>query len=111
MPHEDGMTTPMRALAAALALAGPRLANADVRVDADACAKGDAPACLRAGEAYVMGRGVPADPARAAKLFLLACDAGHAKGCFNAGNATYKGDGVEKDAARATAPRRIRRGP
>jgi len=47
------------------------------------------------------GRGVPADPSRAADSFLRACDAGEPRGCVNLGVLTANGTGVLKDDVRA----------
>ncbi len=49
------------------------------------CTSGDAGACSALGVLYELGRGVAADPRRAAKLYRMACNQGNGRGCTNLG--------------------------
>jgi uncharacterized protein len=45
------------------------------------CASGEAGACFNLGLFYKQGRGVEADPKRAAELFRQACEGGMDRAC------------------------------
>ncbi len=67
----------------------------------DACDAGANLGCLAAGRAFLEGRGVAADAARAASLFRKVCDLGNAPACVELGRLHTEGSGVTRDAARA----------
>ena len=66
-----------------------------------ACAKGQAQACVTAGRLYEFGHDVAADPARAYALYQKACELKYAGGCYNAAFLLAAGKGVAKDPSRA----------
>jgi hypothetical protein len=70
---------------------------------AASCEGGEMEACNKLGWRYLMGRGLPRDPAQAARLFERGCKAGLPKGCFNLGTQLLHGDGVPKDATRGAS--------
>jgi TPR repeat protein len=57
------------------------------------CAGDDPEACRNLGVIYAEGKGVVADPARAAGYYRQACDRGNAAGCNNLGLVTMTGAG------------------
>lgn len=58
---------------------------------------GDAVAATRLAALYQAGRGVPKDPARAARLYEQAAQRGNADAQFNLGNMYLLGEGVPQD--------------
>ena len=57
--------------------------------------------CTNAGYAYDYGKGVAANPVRAAELYRKGCDGGSMQGCTNLGYAYKHGEGVPVDIVRA----------
>jgi tetratricopeptide (TPR) repeat protein len=65
---------------------------------AEACRNGSQRDCIRAGDAYLLGKeGVPKDPALALPLLSKACEGGEMVSCANVGVAYETGDGVATD--------------
>ncbi len=62
---------------------------------------GNADAALSLGLLYQAGRGVPQDPAKAAKWFLVAAKGDNAPGMVEYGLAEFKGNGVPKSESSA----------
>lgn len=60
-------------------------------------------ACNKLGWRYLMGRGLPRDPAQAARFFERGCKAGLPNECFNLETQLLHGDGVPKDATRGAS--------
>jgi len=67
------------------------------------CASDRPASCVAAGRLYEYGRGVPADAARAYRLYAQACDKGYAGGCYNAALSLEAGKGVARDPDKARA--------
>jgi TPR repeat protein len=67
------------------------------------CAKRDGSACGFAASLYERGKGVPADPAKAAGLYQQACDAANRRACFALAVLQVRGLGVPKDVAKGRA--------
>ena len=67
------------------------------------CESGAVGDCVELGERYRMGKGRPAEPGKAAGLFVMACAAGERQGCAREGWAYEFGEGVARDPARAAA--------
>ncbi len=70
---------------------------------ASACDVGLWPACMRLGDAYLQGDGVPKDPGKTLQIFKKACDAGEGDGCNALGSLYMRGLGAARDFARARA--------
>ncbi|HJX66647.1 MAG TPA: tetratricopeptide repeat protein [Polyangia bacterium] len=68
-----------------------------------ACNGGIQSDCVRLGELYADGRGVPRDEARAASLYEQACNSGKMHGCFLLAKACLNGKGISKDEARSAS--------
>src|SRR5580704_19700403 len=83
---------------AAVVLARPAASPA-APTEAD-CVRGNAVACVEAGQAYANGVGVPKDATKAADRYTKACDEGNAAGCFWLGDAFVHGLGIGKDELR-----------
>src|SRR6185295_11871733 len=66
----------------------------------EACAAGRAEGCFQLGLLHVRGRGVPADPEQANRLFDQACQAGSAAGCAELGGRYLNGYGGAVDNSR-----------
>jgi len=74
--------------------------------DVDGCTKActdehDGASCAILGFMYDKGKGVPANPEKAAAAYQLGCDAGSLDGCAGFGIALSKGEGVPRDDAKA----------
>jgi TPR repeat protein len=65
------------------------------------CVAKHASSCVSAGRMYEFGRGAPADPSRAFRLYEQACDLSYAGGCYNAAVLLEAGNGVDRDSERA----------
>jgi serine/threonine protein kinase len=69
----------------------------------EGCDRGTWDDCLKLGETFRRGDGVPVDTARAAQLFERACDRGLGTACEALGTMYLRGQGVRQDPARATS--------
>jgi TPR repeat protein len=66
-----------------------------------ACRAGEYAGCVAYAEAFLDGRGVPRDPARARDLLRTACDDGHARACEVLGTALLEAPDARGDAVRS----------
>jgi len=69
------------------------------------CTRGDAAACVEAGNIQLDGRGVPQSPTRAVTFFRSGCDRGSARACATLGLAYETGFGAARDYARSAEAR------
>lgn len=67
------------------------------------CARRNGSACGFAASLYERGRGVAADPVRAADFYRQSCDAAERRGCLAFAMMQTRGDGVPKDAVKSQA--------
>jgi TPR repeat protein len=82
-----------RQIAAAVARSRPAAPTTTVAQAAEACRNGSQEDCIRAGNAYLLGKeGVPKDPALALPLLSKACEGGEMVSCANVGVAYETGD-------------------
>ncbi len=63
--------------------------------------RGDVGSLCQLGDAYRLGRGVPADPAEAVHLYRMSAETGDERGCFSLGVAYEQGLAVDPDMTRA----------
>jgi uncharacterized protein len=84
-------------LAVAVTLVGCSAAS---RLDAS-CVAGDIAACVRLGDMYAAGKGVPRDPARAERAYQRACDGGVADLCNTLGEIVERTGSIEGGMPRA----------
>ncbi len=69
------------------------------RLYREACDGGLLDGCIKLGEAYQRGEGVPRHLIRAAKLFRFSCDSGSLQGCTKLAEAYALGLGVPQESA------------
>lgn len=65
------------------------------------CTLGNTISCSDLGMAYLVGRGVPKDVARAKPLIISGCRKGYGRACANLGWMHYTGTGVEQNTRKA----------
>lgn len=66
-----------------------------------ACEQGEGAACLKLGDAFARGQGVPTDRFKAVQLYRRGCDLGHAPACMFLAEAYRTGDGTRAEPERA----------
>jgi TPR repeat protein len=96
-----GCSAPLRLVLLPLAEMRECIGPAECQARCDA--GGENFSCVNLGGMYLNGNGVPADPARAARLFQQACDHGDMTGCGNLGAQFFYGNGIPQDFRRASS--------
>lgn len=74
----------------------------DLKECTEQCDRGEAASCGRLGAIYQGGKGVAADPKRAAVLYDKSCQGGWDAGCASLGALYVLGEGVTRDPSKGT---------
>jgi TPR repeat protein len=101
IPMKTPFHLPLAIACAIAVLVSSAPAGDDIATLKAAAEKGSAQAQSKLGDAYQTGKGVPQDPAEAAKWYLKAAGQGHADAQFRLGNIYAYGAGIPRNAAEA----------